>query len=434
MIEFGVEYFHKDKKIIWDPLKVINGHIMVVGGSGTGKTYTIRKIIRELIKTEDEMEFHVIDVHGDIDIGEDVTSTQTFSETSEVGLQPLEISEDLEHGGVRKKVASFINMVNSTNRKLGSNQEISFQYFLYDLYRASGFYQEEPKTWSLKVDPRKNVKYKKQYPTMNDLKMFVKYKLEQLYLGTNTQAVHRLENLNSIIKKLETTLRKLSDNKEDNKDKIEAKLQELKDNAKEEYIKYIDSIKTGRELEEILKYDSKDTIKSIYNRIESLINTGIFKSKAPEFDSKKQVKRYKINSLNQEEQKMFVTILLEKLFFLSKEKGEQNGVKQLIIIDEAHKFISNNSEDIINIIMKEARKFGLGLVFGSQSFNHFSEDIISNTSTKIILGIDEMYQEASAKKLNIEKKLLTYIKPQETALIQIKNKKDNVNFKSCILK
>ena len=31
------------KQIIWDSQKLINGHVLIVGKSGTGKTFTLKK-------------------------------------------------------------------------------------------------------------------------------------------------------------------------------------------------------------------------------------------------------------------------------------------------------------------------------------------------------------------------------------------------------
>ena len=36
------------KKIILNTKTLVNNHMMIVGGSGSGKTYNLRKIIREL--------------------------------------------------------------------------------------------------------------------------------------------------------------------------------------------------------------------------------------------------------------------------------------------------------------------------------------------------------------------------------------------------
>ena len=38
------------KKIILNTKTLVNNHMMIVGGSGSGKTYNLRKIIRDLVK------------------------------------------------------------------------------------------------------------------------------------------------------------------------------------------------------------------------------------------------------------------------------------------------------------------------------------------------------------------------------------------------
>jgi len=428
MINFGKDKW-KGEPVNWVSDKVINGHFVLVGGSGTGKTYNIRKILKQLIKEDPELKIHIIDVHGDIDIGEEITSSISFSETSDYGLQPLEISSDIEFGGVRKKIATLVSTLNNTTRQLGSNQETVFRTLLTDLYRASGFYQEDYKTWSLDYDPRKNAKHKKVYPTLTDLKLFAKFKLEQMYMGASSTAVRELEVLNKNVKKFDALSKKLkqTENSKDEHDKLLDKFDKVKETVKETYVNYIDNITTGRELEDILKYDSMDTIKRVYERIEAMLATGIFKSTKPKFDETKPIKRYVIKSLNTEEQVMFAEILLEQLFVEAKTIGEREGLKTLIVIDEAHIFVKDDNDHIINIIFRESRKFALGLMLASQSFGHFSEDIIANAATKLILGIDEMYHAASANKLRIEAKRFSYIIPQKTAMVQIKEKGSMTN-------
>ena len=97
------------KKIILNTKTLINNHMMIVGGSGSGKTHNLRKIIRELVKDQKNT-IHILDVHGDIDIGNDVTDTIKFSESSLNGLQPLAISSDLDYGGVRKKIRKNLHI------------------------------------------------------------------------------------------------------------------------------------------------------------------------------------------------------------------------------------------------------------------------------------------------------------------------------------
>jgi len=422
-ILLGSSKFNQNDKIYWRSNTLINGHMMIVGASGTGKTHRMRSIINTLKTQNKNIKFHILDVHGDINI--ENCSSIKFSEITNYGLNPLIISDDHDFGGVRKRIRSFISMLNRTSRQLGSKQESVLINILNDLYNASGFYAEDVKTWDLNYDPNPNRKHKKRYPNIVDLKRFTEYKLKQMISGGGSKAIEALEELNKKINNLNKINAKATGREATAE--MEEKIDKLKETCKELYNEYIDNIKIGHELDEIIKYDSKDVINSIYERINNLVSSGIFKGEHPPFDKNNNVWRYDIKSLNKDEQKMFVDVLLEDIFLNAKQQGEKKEPDTFIIIDEAHIFLSEEDEHIINVIAKEARKFGIGLILASQSFTHFPEDIISNTSTKIILGIDEMYHIGSAKKLMIEPKRFGYIIPHKSALIQLKNKGDTSN-------
>lgn len=410
--------------IVWDDEKVVNAHFLLIGGSGMGKTYTIRQIVRELAKQSKKLRIHIVDVHGDIDIGDDVTSTINFSETADYGLNPLKISEDLEFGGVRKRIRQFISMLNRTSRKLGEIQENVLSNLLYDLYKANGFLPDDIKSWSLNYDPRPYAKYRKKYPTIKDLKTFTEYKLKQMMFGSSAKSLFDFEKVAKYIKQIDSKFKQKEKNKfdEEKKDKLTEQINKLADQAIQSYSSGIQNMKNGTELNELIRYKSADTVQSLFIRLTNLEESGIFKSTAPNFDENKPVHRYVIKSLNDNEQKMFVDILLDELFMEAKERGESKELLTMVVVDEAHKFTSEESEHIMNRIAKEARKFGFGMMWASQSFGHFGEDIIANTSTKVILGIDEMFQDVSAKKLKIAVKRFGYIQPHKTAIVQIKKK------------
>lgn len=428
IINFGNNKYSKEN-IIWDSTKVINGHMIIIGASGTGKTYRIREMLSELKSQSDKARFHILDVHGDIEI--DGSSSVSFSETNEYGLNPLRISRDRDFGGVRKRIRSFVSMINRTSRKLGSKQETAIMALLEDLYNANGFYKDDYKTWDVKYDTRKNrnPKFPKRNPTISDLKKFSYYKVKQMLTGSGSKALYSLEQLNKNFLGLDRGIKKQFKGES-------VDLTKLKDKRLKSYREYIKNIETGREMDDFIKYDNKDVIKSVYERITNLEASGIFKSKVPPFDKSKSIWRYDIKSLNKDEQKMFVDVICEMIFLNAKQSGQSNDIKDFIIIDEAHIFVSNEDDHILNIIIKEARKFGVGLILASQSFGHFSEDIIANTSSKVILGIDESYHEVSAKKIGVDKDRFNRIVPHKTAMIQIKNKGDysnkftDINFKA----
>lgn len=79
------------------------------------------------------------------------------------------------------------------------------------------------------------------------------------------------------------------------------------------------------------------------------------------------------------------------------------------------------------MIAKEARKFGLALLAASQSPTHFSDDFLSNVSTKIILGVDQIYWSNCINRLKIPEEALKWIIFHKRILIQINCKGDVKN-------
>lgn len=131
--------------------------------------------------------------------------------------------------------------------------------------------------------------------------------------------------------------------------------------------------------------------------------------------------------MSTDEKKIFVSFILESIFFKAMERGLQDDVVEIIVIDEAHIFVDDKDDNPINIIAKEARKYGVGLWAASQSTTHFHDDFTSNVSTKIILGIDQLYWESSKNKLQLKIEAFEWLKPHKNYLIQLNNKGDTKN-------
>ncbi|WAT32187.1 helicase HerA domain-containing protein [Pseudomonas sp. GXZC] len=78
----------KQVEVCLDTSQAINGHVLLVGMSGAGKTFQLRKMIRQMTDSaaaanEPLPRFHVFDVHGDIDIPD--ASLVLFSEQTQWG-------------------------------------------------------------------------------------------------------------------------------------------------------------------------------------------------------------------------------------------------------------------------------------------------------------------------------------------------------------
>lgn len=425
-VKFGIDHraFTQERKnvdAVWNSAKVINGHILVVGKSGTGKTYTLRKILRQMLpQATGKMRVHIFDVHGDIDIPG--ASSVKFSESTPYGFNPLWINPDPDFGGVRKRIQSLIATLNRTSRQLGTKQESCLRNILMDLYSANGFKDGQPSTWLLNDGIQR--RYPKKNPTMEDAYKFANFKLRAMYIGANTAAVSKLEEVNkksaSLYSKQRQALRQGGVANAD--ESLLNDITRLKGETIERYTEYIEAIATGMEFDDLMKYDSRDVLKSVVERLENLNAVGIFKSQRPPFDEESSIWRYDIKALSMDEKKLFVAFRLEELFYQALERGVQTGIREVIVLDEAHNFFTDDEDNITNTIAKEARKFGISMICASQSPTHFSDDFLTNVGSKVILGLDQSFWDSSIRKLRIDGTILESITPQKTLALQLNNK------------
>lgn len=472
-VSFGTDA-SKKTPVVWDSLVAVNGHILMSGMSGAGKTYTLRRLIAAMLSTSSRTpRVHVFDVHGDIEI--EGCSSVMFSEQTQYGLNPLRVNPDPHFGGVRKRVRDFITTMNRVMNKLGPKQEAALRNILVDVYAKHGFNPEDPETWEIdesaqvflsdgadgrlyidvpmgEKDEAKALgarwdgtmkcwyiateayrgpitrwepkRLARTHPSIPDALRLARHIMQKSFLGTGQQAIANLDTLNRVARnyqrKIIDALRQGQKGYQD--EGCESDLDTAKEKAVAAYQAYAESIKTGLELHDIMRYDSTDVLKGVVDRLENLNAIGIFKPAPPPFDPKNPVWRYDIKALGITERKLFVLFRLEELFARAVQRGEQKDICEVIVLDEAHIYADDDPENIINTIAKEARKFGVGLICASQSPTHFTEDFISSVATKVILGIDEMYWKGAETKMRVEMKALEWIRATETMLVQIKTR------------
>jgi len=460
----------------WDSKRLVNGHCLLVGMSGAGKTHTLRKMVsqmRESAEDSSRLRVHIFDVHGDIEIPG--ASTVMFSEQTNYGMNPLRVNADPHFGGLRKRVQGFITTVNRVMRSLGGKQEAALRNILYDVYAQHGFHQDDPGTWEIddssahlisdgsdnrlyldvpmaEKDQAKALGARwdgdrrcwwvaadlyqggitrwpprtagRTHPSIPDALNYARRVLKLSFMGSDQEAITSLEIFNRATtqyqKKVLDAMKRGEQAFQD--EKLQADLEKAATKAIEAYTNYVQSIRTGRELDDLMKYDSTDVLKSVVDRLENLNAIGIFKATPPPFDPNAQVWRYNLKALSMEERKLFVLFRLEELFARAVERGEQDDVVEVVMIDEAHIYADDDPDNIMNTIAKEARKFGLAMICASQSPTHFPEDFISSVATKVILGIDEMYWRQSSIKMNVPEEAIKWIRLQSTMLVQAKEK------------
>lgn len=398
----------------WQSHSVTNGHIVMIGGSGSGKTHQLRRFITELARGGARV--HLIDPHGDLTIDPQLADSITFSDSTEFGLNPLEVESDPIFGGVRRQANSFVNLL-LRQSTLGDKQKGALFRLLIELYRRYGFESENPTTWGLDYDPRKwvNEGVVKRHPSLQDLTRVVWEKCLALKMGATGSAVRKFEE----VVKLQKTLHGLRLKKARLED-VETKLDKAKASFMDAMGTALTTMETGAELEELIAWDSFDVIKGIYDRLVSLEQSGIFKGKPPRFNVEKRVWRYNIAPLSRAESQFFVDCLLTKIFRHAKTRGEADGPDTVIVIDEAAIFVDKEDDHIINILLRESRKFGVMLILAGDQVSVFPPAILSSSATKLILGVDDMYHKATEERLGFERGKLKFLKPRKTALVQCK--------------
>lgn len=263
-------------------------------------------------------------------------------------------------------------------------------------------------------------------PTLNDLVRFTERKLKAMLAGTNSAAIALLRDVERAARAFHKTVEELTKRGQVLDDTQKAALQGQLDTAKTRYMaateSYLDSIRTGRELDELIRYNSTDVLTSVYERIQNLRAIGIFNSIAPPFDPQMPIWRYQIKNLEIPVQCMFVDMVCARIFERAVQRGVQDDVMEVLLVDETKRYVTGEADNILDMISTESRKFGLALWTCFQSPAQASDDMIKSTGTIVVVGLASADTGVAARKLGIEQELLLKVTPQQTALVQIKNK------------
>lgn len=112
----------------------------------------------------------------------------------------------------------------------------------------------------------------------------------------------------------------------------------------------------------------------------------------------KSSNRIKLNDLHENFQFLVAETLLTLIFRKLRQQGpipvnpinDRERFRIFIMIDEAKILTTgrgdpNNHRGILNVLVTEARKFGIGLILASQMVDHFGEDVNSNVGAKLYL-------------------------------------------------
>ncbi len=142
-------YSREGEMVHWSPGKLNNGHMIILGGSGAGKTETIRCIAGEL--NAREMPVVLLDFHGDMAATSGTLRSYKIKEGSAYYFNPLELDTDIDEITPLRATSDFVDAISINFPTLGIQQRRKIKTIIKDCYRMGGI-TADPETWSRRLD------------------------------------------------------------------------------------------------------------------------------------------------------------------------------------------------------------------------------------------------------------------------------------------
>lgn len=190
--------------------------------------------------------------------------------------------------------------------------------------------------------------------------------------------------------------------------------------------------------ENLLQFREEDSqtrgiVDTLLNRLEPIFDIEIFSKETSVSFEQMTTKNtaIELKNLPTEQVKSAVSdFFLRRLWYYMTKLGQTNKLRFYAVIDEAHRLAHDEKSPIVQFL-REARKYGVGVILASQTPRDFSEYIVANVGTFVCLKLPlESDANFMAKQLrctsseiqNLDargKALVKYANSQKPELVQI---------------
>ena len=416
---------HLGEGYYWNPEALPNGHIVAIGASGSGKTQTLKAIAFSLRQTYPQMQVILLDFHGDQEIiGE---TCYPIHMASPHGINPLVVNLDTEGGGSNLQAIQMAGILKKSLR-LGPNQEGMLIEIIKTCYLKRGIVQERQETWSFAppnfddIEEELNRRVATAFQDEEKKELAESICIRDLPVGKpNTSGIYFIFHQNQLVyigaaRDIQKRI--------DGHYHIRYLLKDHYPGEKVE-IRYYEHLSDWQELIKLenhliqlhkpplnqttLRTECKESQK-LKLKLAATFQYGVFSRPQPEFNEK--LVRIDLSKLPTELRAIAAESLAWQLMNQHRLQGEIQSrlPKTFLFIDEA-KEMPKKEGSACDQIIADGRKYGLSLVVASQSERHLSADVIGNSSTKIVLPVDQTEVKKVAKKFRFAEKRVAALEP-----------------------
>lgn len=151
-------------------------------------------------------------------------------------------------------------------------------------------------------------------------------------------------------------------------------------------------------------HDRGVQVRNLLVRLQPLFKSGIFNQGRTGFDFDDLFRRTTVLLMTSAIKDLMLAgsrFMLEKIYAAMLARGVTRDLRVMVVVDEAHKLCG---DETITSLVKEARKYGLGLILSSQETRDFHPSIFANTGTLISLALEDADASVMASHLGLTEK------------------------------
>jgi hypothetical protein len=396
-----------------------NFHHALIGTSGVGKTFTIRRLAIEfasqgvtqiILDTQGDYASPEFLAHHDMK-GVRINELRFGYGPDTCGLNPFVIQSS-DQGGYHHAVIGVLETIRLFNPSMGSRQRTLLRRLINSTYARKGITQEHPGTWQLPP------------PSMRDLLTAICDEIKANRLSVGSDSYDKIEVLRkksaAIVKKT------LKDPRPSG-----AKLENLHEELNTEKDSLFDELRSLLEQEINNPSPSNSStgviarLEAINDMIEGIVISGLFDG-IPIAPKRGVINVLDLTSINAIDQQPIFYLLLERTFHSAVRTctNLNPSIPDLMFgFDEVKLFtaLADSPLDPINRFFTEGRKYGLGSLCGLQHAKQLTEEMRSSVGTILLLPVAKEKASDIKRLWGISEEEMSRLRPKSDALYSFSN-------------